>query len=245
MPTACWISDVHAPFQDDLAFRVMLDIIAVLQPDLFVAGGDWCDFQAISRFDTDPRRKLQLATEIELAKLLLKAVAVTVPSARRVFKQGNHEHRLDRWRYANPEIGMLPGVALPELLGFAESGFEYVTAMQRLKWQGITLTHGDLCRKRGGATAQAMIDKFGTSGVSGHVHRLAVVSKRDASDFVWWAESGCLCRLDPEYAEVCDWAQGFVVLTAEDGQVWPELVEIREGRAFFRGRWYEAAGRAA
>ncbi len=232
---AAILGDVHAPYQDERALSVAFKVIEAVQPELLVANGDWVDFYQLSRFDPDPSRKLTLQADLDVAKGILRRAKQAAPKARMVYKKGNHEQRLDRWRNRNPEIGALDCMKLEALLGLDDIGCEMIDANQRFEWNGYTITHGDLCRRRGGATAQAMIDKFGTSGISNHVHRFAQVEKRDACRSNLWIENGCLCELDAEYVEVADWQHGFTVLTCIDGVVWPELVRIRDGVARFRG----------
>jgi hypothetical protein len=232
---AAILGDIHAPYEDARALSVALRIVEAVQPELLVVNGDLCDFYQLSRFDPCPTRKMKLQEDIDVAKGILLRLGLKAPSARKVLKKGNHEDRLDRWRRRNAEVGGLDCLKLENLLNLGSMGWELIDANQRLEWNGFTITHGDLCRKRGGATAQAMIDKFGTNGISNHVHRFAQVEKRDACRNYLWIENGCLCGLDPEYTEVADWQHGMTVLTFTDGVVWPELVRIRDGRARFRG----------
>ncbi len=236
--TAVFASDVHVPFQDETALRVAKQIIAEVQPDLFVLGGDWLDATQISRFDPDPRRKLTLQNDLDACKLLIREFRALLPNSRFVYKVGNHEDRIRKWASRNPEMGILDCIKLEALLDLEAVECEVVESTSRFSWNGWSITHGDIARKRAGATSQALIDKFGTSGVSGHCHRLATVEKRDANRQYCWIESGCLCSLTPDYNEVADWAQGFTILNKTASGVWPETVRIVEGRAWLWGRVY-------
>lgn len=228
------LGDIHAPYHCELALRVAFKVIEIAKPDMVIWNGDIHDFYQLSRFDPDPERRLKLQADFDAVKTILCRGREAAPNAEMIYKEGNHEQRLGRWRNRNPEIGALDCMKLDALLDLPSIRCRLVDANQRLEWNGYTITHGDLCRRRGGATAQAMIDRFGTNGVSNHVHRFAQVEKRDALRSSIWIENGCLCSLQPEYTEVADWQHGLTVLTCVDGTVWPELVRIRDGRTRFR-----------
>lgn len=55
-----------------------------------------------------------------------------------------------------------------------------------------------------------IIRSKGKTLVTQNTHRLAVYYKRTPSRDLMWAESGCLCDLNPEYVECPSWTQGFL-----------------------------------
>jgi hypothetical protein len=130
-----------------------------------------------------------------------------------------------------------------------EIGWEFVpyvgqgTRMKKNSPVPPVLTkHGNVIRKWSGYSARGEYEKHGTSGISGHVHRMGLFYHRDDRGPHVWIENGCLCKIDPEYAEHPDWQQGFSVITyTEDGEYFGvEPVAIHEGKAIFRGRVYVA-----
>ena len=236
--TAIFVSDIHVPFQDEAALSVVKQIAAEVQPNLFVLGGDILDCIQLSRFNPDPKRKLTFQDDLNATKALIREFRGLLPNSRFVYKVGNHEDRIRKWASNNPEVGILDCIKLESLLDLEVVECEVVEGTTRFSWNGWTITHGDIARKRGGQTGQGMLDKFGTSGVSGHCHRLATVEKRDSTKQMTWVESGCLCSLQPDYLEVADWQQGFSILNKTQGGVWPEVVRIESGKAWLWGELY-------
>lgn len=234
------VGDIHAPYQDDKALEVAKQVIVDVQPDYLFINGDHVDFYQISRYDSKPQRKLELQSDLDVAKSILQDLREVAPNAQMVLRKGNHEARLDHWRSKNPEMGILTCLKLESLLELKDIDCELLEEHAPFSWHGWTITHGHLCRKLAGYTAQGMIDKYGTNGISNHIHRLAMVERTNMARSFVWVENGCLCQLKPEYSELADWAHGFTVLTYEQGQVWEEVVRINDGETMFRGRHIKA-----
>jgi hypothetical protein len=226
------VSDNHYPFHDPKAEATVLQLIEHIKPTTLAMLGDGFDFYQISRFLPDPGRRDKLGEDIEAWRMALREYRRAAgPDCEMVYFEGNHEHRLEKWRRLNPEMGSLACLSLESLFGLEEIGCRLVRGNQRFFFHEYALTHGDRVRKRAGATGQAMIDYWGTSGMSGHVHRLAQVHKRDAFRDFCWIETGCLCSLSPEYMAVADWQHGIAVVTKDSDGVWPEIVPIKDGVA--------------
>jgi hypothetical protein len=230
------VSDNHYPFHCKKAESVALQLIEYIKPTTLALLGDGFDFYQISRFLPDPKRRDRLGEDVEAWREALKAYRRAAGDNCKMFYfEGNHEHRLEKWRRLNPEMGSLACLSLESLFGLEEINCKLVRANQRFFFHGYALTHGDRVRKRAGATGQAMIDYWGTSGMSGHVHRLAQVHKRDAFRDYTWMETGCMCDLSPEYMAVADWQHGIAVVTADGDETWPAVVPIKDGAARYDG----------
>ena len=96
------------------------------------------------------------------------------------------------------------------LLGLRELGVQYVKS-GKMEYHGFIVKHGHMVRKRSGYSAHAELEGAGKSGASGHTHRLGQVYHTDLTGVYTWLETGCLCDLEPEYAEgkKMDWQHGF------------------------------------
>ncbi len=237
------IGDLHAPYVDRAAFSVACQIIEEVRPGAVVLNGDILDCYQVSRYDQDPKRKNEFQKDLESCQGLLKDVsrAVLGTGCNIFYVEGNHEKRLETWKWKNSEVSSLDDLTIPALLRLEGMGIRWVPERERLMCGDWLITHGSVCRQKAGATAQAMIDRFGCSGVSNHVHRLAQVSRSVWKQEKTWIENGCLCSLDMEYLDLCDWQHGFTVLRRENtGEVWPELVTIRNGKARYHGVTYTA-----
>lgn len=232
------VSDIHGEFVDYQAFNAACKVIAYLQPAAVVLNGDIADWYQVSRFDQDPKRRNGLQEEMDKTATLMHQLVANARDAEFYFTSGNHEDRLRRYLWGHPEIANLDCLSLDQLLSLPELGIKFVA--DKLTFGEFLITHGEAVRSRGGYTAHAMLDRYGCSGVSGHTHRLAQVSRSQWGKQMTWVEGGCLCSLDPEYADVVDWQQGFTILNQDKGAIWPELVQIRNGQAFYDGRVFNA-----
>lgn len=249
--TSLHYGDVHYPFQDDAAVRVLYAITKDLQPDLVVCHGDLLDCYKISRFQKNPHHRVTLQREIELAAEHLGTMAGLAPNAEKRLYKGNHEDRVRRlvWEMAQSDASAqlltLPGVAasleLPTLLGLKALGWDWYESRSTL-FEKMILKHGDVVRKHSAMTAKGEWEKYGTSGISGHTHRMGSFFHRDQNGSQGWWEHGCLCNLEPDYCPDPDWQNGLCVVSwSEDRTRFAvEPVFIHEGEAYFRGQRYAA-----
>ncbi len=209
--------DAHIPYLDPGAFQTALAFLRFYKPHIVVQLGDLVDFYSLSRFCKDPARLTDLQEELDEARLILGKIRDAAPEAVFYFLRGNHEMRLTKhlWTKA-PEFSKLRSLQLDSLLGLKERKIEYVESGV-MQLHGFIIKHGNLVRSRSGYTATGELEKSGTSGVSGHSHRAAQVYKRNVSGMFSWTEAGCLCDLNPEYAEgqVLDWIHSIAYGTFE------------------------------
>lgn len=221
-PFACF-PDTHGIFGDDEAIACALHLSRRVKPEIVILLGDHVDFYALSRFDKDPRRLLNLQEDLDAGHAFVKKVRRAHPNARIIYLEGNHENRLQRWLHGTaPQATALKErlakgrrgsrrqlLSLPYLLGLGELGVQYVDGGSK-SLGGITFKHGNLVRSEAGATAMAEMKKEGTSGCSGHTHRIGHASKTNRAGVFGWWESGCLCGLTPDYmaGQVPDWQHG-------------------------------------
>jgi len=250
---ALYYSDTHMGMEDERALAVVLALAQEAQPDVVVHGGDLLDAYFLSRFDKNPDHPATIQDEIDRGRVHLHQMAQVAPQARRVLLQGNHEERLSKAIWGMPgtasEIARLTAfreaMTWPSLLGLDQIGWEWVPTERQTKTAilpGFITKHGSIVRKWSGHSGKGEWEKYGTSGISGHVHRLGTFYHRDYNGSHVWVEAGCTCSLDPEYVQDPNWQQGCVIIAwDEDGERWNvEPVYIQDGRAVWRGRTVRA-----
>ena len=205
-----WLPDIHAPFVDNDALQVALAFIRVFKPHVVFLIGDVVDMYQVSSFDKDPERRFKLWEDLTCGYLILKRIRKACGDVPIYYIEGNHEARMQRylWRQA-PELSGFPSLQLPKLLNLDEMNIKYVEEGSML-WHGLLVKHGNMVRSKSGYTATGEMEKAGISGISGHTHRLSQVYKRNYASTKTWVECGCLCDLNPEYANgnVMDWQSG-------------------------------------
>ena len=200
------LTDWHVPFHDHKALIAAFKFCETLQPQILVIH-ELHDFYTLSRFDKDPKRLDSLQDEIDQVGKYLELLRNMCPYSRILLLKSNHLDRLRKylWRQA-PALSSLRVLRTPTLLELSRFNVEY---MDDFIYKGFLFKHGDMARKDSGLTARAEFQKEGMSGASGHTHRLAAHYRRTRGGEYVWLESGCLCRLDPEYIEgTADWQHG-------------------------------------
>jgi hypothetical protein len=251
---AVLFGDVHIGYEDQRAIKILLSVLGDFEPHVIACVGDLLDCYKLSRFDKDPTRLESLQDEINRARALLHQVAQVVPDAKRVLYEGNHEDRLRRtiWRLAEQNKVLVElddfreAMTWPQLLRLGEIGWDFVPYLGPTQGRyellpKFIVKHGTLIRKWAAWTAKAEHDMYGKSGASGHTHRLAMYMQRDHNGNHVWVETGCLCRLDPDYVAEPNWQQGFVCITFDraTGAFGVEPVYIHQGLAVWRDRIYK------
>jgi predicted phosphodiesterase len=236
------IPDMHCPYEDWRALEGVYKFAKDYKPDNVVLLGDLVDFYTLSRFDKDPSRILGLQHELDVAQYHLKKLRAAVGKKTKIILlEGNHEKRLEKYLRKNPEMSSLRCVNnIPNLLNLQEQGVSY-----RGLWfnKGVLFKHGHIVRRHGAYTARGEYESEGTSGMSGHSHRMGAHYKTDRSGNHAWFECGHLCdEAQAEYMEgkVPDWQKGFA-LFEYDGRrkVWrANTVPIINNSFLHEGKLY-------
>lgn len=233
---AVFISDIHAPFQDEIALNALEDFIKWFKPDTIFYLGDVIDFYAISRFVKDPKRSLNLQSEIDQACGIIRDIR-KISTAKTYFIRGNHELRLQKYLWTQAkELSGLKSLNIENLLELKKNNIIYVPE-GRMLFNNILIKHGNVVRKFSGYTAKAEFEKSGLSGVSAHTHRLGVYRHNNDSGAFVWAESGCLCSNDPDYmeGEAPNWSLGFSIGYFNNKSYHLDIVPIINGKAIYAG----------
>jgi calcineurin-like phosphoesterase family protein len=252
--TALIYGDSHFPYQDNAVLDIVRQISQDLKPDTIIHIGDLVDCYPISDYDRNPHRRFNLQDEINQARQHLATMRLYNPQAVFHLFEGNHEDRLRRllWRMKGPSAELLQldivktGLTWPALLGLPELGIQFYAydgaqAFSRVLPK-FTVIHGNLVRKFGGYSARGEMEKYGTSGASGHSHRLGLTAHRKLDGAYIWIETGCTCKLEAEYVQNPDWQAGCVVMTFDNqtGAPSAEPVYCHNGLAVWRGTTYRS-----
>lgn len=230
------LGDLHFPFHSRQCIALVLYFLNWLKPEVLILNGDIVDFYALSRFDRDPNRITKLQEELDETLYFLKRVRRCLPSSEIIYMEGNHENRLRRWISSHPEVCSLRVLSLPSLLEFGKQDIQFVEYENYLHRYGLLFHHGDLARKHSGYTAKAMVEKWKTSGISNHTHRLGSYFVSGFGQQAKWIENGCLCSLNPHYYHgTPDWQQGFSVINWDEkqGRSFVESIEIHLPFGFY------------
>lgn len=236
-----FISDIHAPFQDDKALAILYNFIKWFKPETVFIMGDLLDAYAISRFSKDPNGALHFQDEIDTAIRIISDIRKVCGKAVKIYYiKGNHSARMQKYLWNNSkELAGLHVLEVPSLLNLKRFKIEYVEK-GKMMYKGVMIKHGSVVRKYASYTAKAEFEKNGCSGVSGHTHRSGIYMQTNSGGDFKWMECGCLCSLEQEYmeGEIPNWQQGFGVgyFSKTSSRYQLDLVNIIDGKAMYQGR---------
>ena len=236
------VSDLHVPDHDIKTYKLLLKFINYYKPDQLYLLGDIVNFTKISKFDQDPYYDTDLSDEIYDAREVIQEISEIAhkvnPKVDILYFEGNHEARLQKFLGKNAkQLADLVSddeyvISVSHLLELKKRGVKWIPAHKIHQWHNISFFHGHAVRVKSGYSAHANIDKFGTSGFTGHSHKLAHITRTQSQQTKFWIETGCICNLipTPTYTISPDWCQGFA--TAEYDpvlrKVFPKLIPIIE-----------------
>jgi len=203
------IPDTHAPYTDDRALLSVFKYIKDVKPNKVVMLGDHVDFYALSSFDKNPERITGLQDEIDHLHNHLTELRKNY-KGEVFYLEGNHEFRLVKYLRKHPEISSLRQFSSPsKLLDLNKFNIKYGRS---LSVHGVLFKHGHVVRKHSGYSAKGELENEGTSGISGHTHRMSSHYVTNRSGQHGWFEMGHLCNESAaEYMEgkVPNWQKGF------------------------------------
>lgn len=237
------VGDLQYPYYDEKVWKAVLRFGRALGPTGIVLNGDIHDFYDLSRFDKNPARVGHLADEIQgMQDVILSPIVKIAPKAWRVFNEGNHEKRLQKylWHHA-PAVSQLKGLDVPGVLGLKSFGISYRQESNPVQAGSLLILHGHLIRKHSGMTARAHFERYGSSLLHGHSHRWGTYSVTNWTGVHEASEHGCLCDLTPEYEPHPNWQQGFAVVHVfEDRTFHAQVVKIIDRKfMLYGGKQYE------
>lgn len=209
------VPDIHYPQSNDKLIDNIFVAAEERQPSLFVQGGDIFNFEKLSRFAQDPRRKEDLPAVIQQGKNFFRTARMKLPNSRIIVKFGNHDYRFEKFILEKaPNLIDLPELQLPYLLGCEQFNVEAYQPDEPLFIDGLKITHGTRYSSAGPsytAMAEMRHAESGVNGLSFHIHDFSKVYMRDR----FWLTGGfcgSMNRADHGYLGDTNpsWKAGFV-----------------------------------
>lgn len=226
------INDVHIPFEDNLAVNSIFDFIDYYKPDVVVLNGDIIDFYQVSSFIKNPMNK-SVSAEIKLVNAFLTKLRNLCPDSRIIYKEGNHENRLQKYLLQNANaIFDLVTDLYQVKVGINELNIEYI--VEPFKIGNLWHLHGH--EKPGGAYNPEYITNvlwqyINNHFICGHYHRnQEKVFKRALDRETFWAGAVGYLAGDLEYAVLNKWSQGFATIEYNNNKHFkPTLYNMENG----------------
>lgn len=241
--------DAHFwPGERSTAFDALIHLIKELQPSLIVCNGDVFDGARISRHPpTEWAHMPTVQEELETVQERLGEIEAVAPKKTPlVWCMGNHDSRFSmRLAQAAPEFIGVKGFDLPDHFpAWSHSWSLQINenTMVKHRWHnGVHATWNNVL-------------KSGCNIVTNHLHQLCVKPFTDYNGRRYGVDTGTLSDFGPDAAKFVygednpfNWGQGFAALkfTSKGELLPPELVEVIDNVAYFRGQPISVRGQKA
>lgn len=188
-------------------FRSILPFVRDYRPDVFIIGGDFLDFDAISSFNRHKRTSIGLNSvlkdtkrEIMLGREMLREVRAAVgPKCEVVFLVGNHEERLEKFFLEYPQL-FNEFTTLDGALELTKSGIKVVEQGGFYRLGKLYFMHGekygsDVFTKGAALKCRKSVRLF-------HHHTnqsYMITSELDGDDKIEVKACGCMCGMSPSF----------------------------------------------
>ena len=224
------INDVHIPKHNKEVSNIALNQLKYY--DTLIINGDLIDFEGVGRYKKHPKQ-MQIEDEAKVVRGILKRIRNKF-DGRIIYKQGNHEKRLDDYIWLNAEaLFGVEALNVRELLKLDDFGITPVHYNQLIKVNDLFIMHGHEVKSTGNLIniARQYLTKLQANIIIGHWHTVQSYGMRNLMGeykTVW--VNGCLCDLFPEYNLINQWKHGFAeIIITKDGGYIVNLREIKGG----------------
>jgi predicted phosphodiesterase len=232
------LSDIHIPYHDETALSAAIEWGAEREVDTVLLNGDIIDNYQWSSFIRDPRMR---SSDSEFQKLVefLKYIDHKFPKSKKIWKEGNHEERFERYIKVNaPILWRCAAVSIPDVLSMYYGydlklhGWTWVSDKKTIKVGNLNIIHGHEIQGGGYANiARNLFLRTYDNTLKGHSHRKNddIVKTIDGKFYGAWA-IGCLCQLHAEWNPNNQWTHGFAYIKMQpDGNFMCANIQIING----------------
>ena len=208
------LGDLHIPQHEEGTIRLALAEAKKLRVAGIIINGDLLDSGAISFHKRHSLAPLY-ADEIAMGQVFLKHLRDSFPKARIIYKEGNHEERLDAYVMQNASaLAGLSGISVPEFCGLSDLGIEWVGDSRVIRLGKLSVIHGHEYRGSGGVNpARWLFLRAGDCAITSHFHRTSEHHDKNITGYkpACWS-IGCACDEHPEWLPGNGWNQGFATV---------------------------------
>jgi predicted phosphodiesterase len=228
------LSDIHIPYHSIDALTAAIEFAEKESPDCILLNGDTLDFHGLSRFVKDPSKR-SISHELKCFSEFMDVLKRVFPSARIIFKVGNHEERYQHFLWTKAaELTDLKEFELPNIIKARAEGIEFVSDKRIISFNGLNIIHGHEFASGFFSpvnVARGLFLRAKTSAIQGHNHQTSEHTESDMNGKITttWS-TGCLCELHPAYSPINKWNWGFAMIDSSD-----DGFEVRNKR-IFKGR---------
>lgn len=214
------LSDIHLRYHSIPALTGAIKWGKKMKPDTILLNGDTMDCHQLSRFVRDPKKR-NFAAELQTFKDFIDALNKEFPKAKKVFKEGNHEERYNKFLFmkANELVGV-EEFSLETIIKKRAGDIDYIGEKRIIKAGELNIIHGH--EFSGGVfspvnIARGLFLKAKVSCMQGHNHQTSEHTETDMNGKITTTWSlGCLSELHPEYMPLNKWNHGFAFVEVDN-----------------------------
>lgn len=221
----------------------MLKVSRVFKPDGICILGDFADMESLSAHLSDSPTRWTLNSERVAVSVALNQLD-ELGATRKVYVQGNHEFRFERYVAQNaPQL--FDQISWREMFDLDRRGWEFVPYRKSTRIGKLNVTHD--VGSAGMNAARSATQKFMGSAVIGHIHRMFYEVRGRlgrtpylAASFGWLGDPAAATYLHA--AAAAEWVHGFGIGYEDEstGVVHTTPVPIIDGQCVVEGRLYSA-----
>ena len=215
------LPDIHLPYHNIGALTLALQTGLRRKVDGILINGDLADFHTLSRFCKNPEAR-KFKDERKTAIDFLRRLREIFPDARIVFKEGNHDERLQHYIMERaPELYDVEIAGLGALFELEDVGVEHVYEKREVMVGKLPVLHGHELPRGISAPVNPARGAFMRAKVScmvSHSHKTSEHTETNLGrDIVTCWSTGCLCELRPLYEPNNGWNHGFAEIEVSAG----------------------------
>ncbi len=220
------------------AYHILKKVLPHIKPDVLIDNGDSFDGATISRHPPHGWQDMpSVIEEIDVNKLYHAELKKAAGNPKCYWVWGNHDARFDAKLAGKVnQFKGVQGMTLPDHFHeweFCESVILNENMMVKHRWHG------------GVHAAFNNTVKAGISLVTGHTHRGNIRPYADLTGVRYGIECPTLAYKNSPQFFYCNhnpvnWQEGFLVIDYIEGIPHPEIVEVKEGKAWWRGKVWKA-----
>lgn len=247
-PKNMWvvISDVHIPAENQDLMNAVFNLLKDYKHQIkgFIIAGDFLDCYG---FSTHSLNQVQpegysMELEYELGNMYLDQIDNILPEAVKIFTNGNHEDRYNRY-FKNVNTNVLKDItpSPKEALKLKERGYQVLENWKEDSFRigNLEVFHGQYLNAN---AIKTHMNKAGGSVMYGHSHRVGSLHDNGASGF----NIGWLGNPDHDFFkyasrfERASWVNGFaVVYELENNGFQVNQITCQNNKFMFGGKLYE------
>ncbi len=221
------VSCIHLPFVLKPAWKLFLQAVDIIRPDLLVVNGDGCDFAGIHPKNKVKRDEVLFETqELIPTRIYIDELEAAIPTkCDTIWLEGNHErfwYRYHLEQAATTEPTWHEELGLDTRWQVLEHNRE---EMPSLTLGDLTVTHGAKVRAHSGWTAKAeLLDRWNPVLI-GHTHRMGAFYFTPSETGVVFDAYEIGCLADQTTARKYmrkkpNWQIGFAVVSFDQKSGW-------------------------